>query len=245
MEEKNVKHVVRNVGIYEKYVKRAFDFMLAISLLIVLFPALLIVYVLIKLEEPGSSAIFKQIRCGKDNKPFEVYKFRSMKSSAPANMSTKEFEDSDKYITKLGKFIRKTSIDELPQLVNIIKGEMSFVGPRPLIFEEAEILEVRERLSANRVLPGITGSAQINGRDVVGDEAKAEMDAEYSMNIGLRNDLKLLFVTIPVVLMRQGNKDDEAVEVYESAEIHDIRDVREASEQRIRRPELDLDVVNK
>ena len=119
----NIKVIEKQVGIYEKYVKSTLDKFLALILIILLLPVFIIVHIIVKLEEPRSSAIFKQVRCGKDNKPFELYKFRSMKSDAPHNMSTKEFKDSDQYITRFGRFIRKTSIDELPQLVNILKGK--------------------------------------------------------------------------------------------------------------------------
>jgi len=219
------RFIKKQVGIYEKHVKRTLDKALALIMLIILLPVFFIVYILVKLEEPSSSAIFKQVRCGKDNEPFELYKFRSMKSTAPHNMSTREFEDSGQYITKFGKFIRKTSIDELPQLVNIIRGEMSFIGPRPVIFEENDLIGAREELGANRVLPGIMGNAQINGRDEVDVAKKAEFDAEYCGNVTFMNDFKLMFMTVPVVILRKGNKDAVTPEMA-MAEIAATSEVR-------------------
>lgn len=237
MEGKNKE--VKATSIYERYIKRLLDFTSAIFLLIVLFPFMILLHIIIKLEDIRTPAIFKQTRCGRNNKPFVVYKFRSMKASAPKNLATREFDDSDKYISKLGKFIRKTSLDELPQLINIIKGEMSFVGPRPVILEERDLIEAREMLGANKVLPGITGNAQTHGRDEVGIIKKAEYDANYCKNITLVNDLKLFFMTIPVVNSRKGNKDEASVE--SSA----IVEVFEAREQEEKVPGLDFDVVNR
>lgn len=245
MEDKSKEE--QKTSVYEKYVKRVLDVSLAVVALILLFPVLCLVYILVKLEEPSSSAIFKQVRCGKDNKAFELYKFRSMKATAPHNMATEDFEDSDEYITKLGKFIRKTSIDELPQLVNIIKGEMSFIGPRPLIFEETDILEAREKLGANRVLPGITGNAQIQGRDGVSVYRKAELDVEYCENVSFVGDLKLLFMTVPVVLLRKGNKDAE-VEVPEvdvaMAEVAAASEERQGARTSERTPKVGFGMDN-
>lgn len=214
---------VKAISIYERYVKRVLDLTLAILLLLILLPFMILLYIIIKLEDIQTPAIFKQTRCGRNNKPFELYKFRSMKASAPKNMATREFDDAGEYITKFGKFIRKTSIDELPQLINIIKGEMSFVGPRPVILVERELIEAREMLGANSVLPGITGKAQIRGRDEVGTIKKAEYDANYCKNITLTNDLKLFFMTIPVVILRKGNKDDEGVKNPAKVEAFEAR----------------------
>ena len=226
-------------SIYERYFKRILDLTLAILLLIILLPFMILLHIIIKLKDMRNPAIFKQIRCGRNNKPFELYKFRSMKASAPKYMATREFEDVEEYITKLGKFIRKTSLDELPQLINIIKGEMSFVGPRPVILEERDLIEAREMLGANQVLPGITGNAQVHGRDGVGIIKKAEYDANYCKNVTLINDLKLFVMTLPVVILRKGNKDEESVE---SSAIVEVYEAREQTEDV---PGLDFDVVNR
>ena len=161
-----------------------------------------------------------------------------MKASAPKNLATREFDDSDKYISKLGKFIRKTSLDELPQLINIIKGEMSFVGPRPVILEERDLIEAREMLGAMGFYP-YNRKCSGSRRDEVGIIKKAEYDANYCKNITLVNDLKLFFMTIPVVILRKGNKDEESVE---SSAIVEVYEAREQTEDV---PGLDFDVVNR
>ncbi|WP_425538139.1 sugar transferase [Microaceticoccus formicicus] len=194
--------------IYRKYIKRILDLLIAIPSLIIISPLFLIIWFLVKLEEPQSPAIFRQVRCGKHKKPFEMYKFRSMSSSAPKNKSTREFKDSDKYISKLGRFIRLTSIDELPQIINIIKGDMSFVGPRPVIYEEVQLIKAREEVGAYEILPGITGFAQINGRDEIDIVKKAEYDGEYFRRMNIITDTYLSFMSIPIVLLRKGHKDN-------------------------------------
>lgn len=194
---------------YQKYTKRIIDLLMGIFLLVLTSPVLLITWIFVKIEEPENPAIFKQIRCGIHRQPFEMYKFRSMHSSAPKNKATRHFDDSHKYISKLGHFIRLTSIDELPQIFNILKGEMSFVGPRPVIYDELDLIEARDRAGAYNVLPGITGYAQINGRDEVEVERKAELDGYYYRKINLFEDIKLFLLTVPVVLLRKGHKDNE------------------------------------
>ena len=147
--------------------KRTMDIVSSLVGLILLSPLFLLVAILIKLDSKGP-IIFKQIRIGKNSKPFYIYKFRSMKIDAP-NLSTEEFINASDFTTKVGKFIRKTSIDELPQLVNILKGDMSIVGPRPVIEREVRLLEIRKECNVDSILTGITGLAQINGRDNIDD----------------------------------------------------------------------------
>ena len=153
--------------------KRTMDIVSSLVGLILLSPLFLLVAILIKLDSKGP-IIFKQIRIGKNSKPFYIYKFRSMKIDAP-NLSTEEFINASDFTTKVGKFIRKTSIDELPQLVNILKGDMSIVGPRPVIEREVRLLELRKECNVDSILPGITGLAQINGRDNIDDYEKVSM----------------------------------------------------------------------
>ena len=157
--------------------KRTMDIVSSLVGLILLSPLFLLVAILIKLDSKGP-IIFKQIRIGKNSKPFYIYKFRSMKIDAP-NLSTEEFINASDFTTKVGKFIRKTSIDELPQLVNILKGDMSIVGPRPVIEREVRLLEIRKECNVDSILPGITGLAQINGRDNIDDYEKVKYDFEY------------------------------------------------------------------
>ena len=160
--------------------KRTMDIVSSLIELILLSPLFLLVAILIKLDSKGP-IIFKQIRIGKNSKPFYIYKFRSMKIDAP-NLSTEEFLNASDFTTKVGKFIRKTSIDELPQLVNILKGDMSIVGPRPVIEREVRLLELRKECNVDSILPGITGLAQINGRDNIDDYEKVKYDFEYLTN---------------------------------------------------------------
>ncbi len=181
--------------------KRAFDFTVSLLLIIILFP-LFVLISLIVLIDAGTPVIFRQYRVGKDNKLFYIYKFRTMRRNA-RNAATADLKDSDKLITKSGRFLRKTSLDELPQLVNVLLGDMSFVGPRPLIPEEKEIRALRKKYNVYSVRPGITGWAQINGRDMLSIEEKALFDKEYIDKQSIGFDIKILFKTVLVVLKRE------------------------------------------
>lgn len=181
--------------------KRAFDFTVSLILIIILFPLFLLIS-LIVLIDAGSPVIFRQYRVGKGNKLFYIYKFRTMRRGV-RNVATAELTDSEKYITKSGRILRKTSLDELPQLVNVLIGDMSFVGPRPLIPEEKEIRALRKDYNVYSVRPGITGWAQINGRDSLTIEEKALFDKEYIDKQSILFDIKILFRTVLVVLKRE------------------------------------------
>ncbi len=181
--------------------KRAFDFTVSLILIIILFPLFLLIS-LIVLIDAGSPVIFRQYRVGKDNKLFYIYKFRTMRRGV-RNVATAELTDSEKYITKSGRILRKTSLDELPQLVNVLIGDMSFVGPRPLIPEEKEIRALRKDYNVYSVRPGITGWAQINGRDSLTIEEKALFDKEYIDKQSIGFDIKILIKTVFVVLKRE------------------------------------------
>lgn len=191
-------------SIYYSITKRAIDIVGSLCGIILLSPLFLIVAILIKLDSKGP-IIFKQVRIGKDSKPFNIYKFRSMKVEAP-NLSTEKFKNACDFTTKIGKFIRKTSIDELPQLVNILKGDMSIVGPRPVIESETELLELREIYKVNNILPGITGLAQINGRDDISNYKKAKYDYEYLKNRSIIFDIKIILKTFFIVTRLKGVK---------------------------------------
>ena len=184
--------------------KRLIDIVGSLCGIILLSPLFLIVAILIKLDSKGP-VIFKQTRIGKDSKPFNIYKFRSMKVETP-NLSTEEFKNASDFITRVGKFIRKTSIDELPQLVNILKGDMSIVGPRPVIEKEVRLLELRKECKVDSILPGITGLAQINGRDHVDDYQKVKYDFEYLVKRNLVLDIKIIINTILKVIKSEGIK---------------------------------------
>lgn len=181
--------------------KRIFDFTLSLIMLIILSPVLLIISILI-LFDAGAPVIFKQYRVGKDNKLFYVYKFRTMKRDT-RNASTDDLKEADSCITKSGRFLRKTSLDELPQLFNILIGNMSFVGPRPLIPEEKEIRKLRAEYGVFSVKPGMTGLAQVNGRDMLSIEEKALFDKEYVEKQSFWFDIKIMFKTVIVVLRRE------------------------------------------
>lgn len=181
--------------------KRIFDFTVSFLLIILLSPLFLITSLIILLDS-GRPVIFKQYRVGKGNKLFYVYKFRTMRTGT-RNTSTSDLSEADSEITSSGKFLRKTSIDELPQLFNILKGEMSFVGPRPLIPEEKEIRALRTEYNVYSVRPGMTGLAQVNGRDTLSDEEKAEYDREYVENADIFTDIKIMLKTVAVVLKRK------------------------------------------
>lgn len=181
--------------------KRFFDFTVSLLLIIVLIPVFLIV-ALIVLIDSGSPVIFKQYRVGKGNKLFYIYKFRTMKVNT-RNASTDDLVEADSVITKSGRILRKTSLDELPQLFNVLTGKMSFVGPRPLIPEEKEIRQIRKEYNVYSVRPGITGLAQVNGRDMLGTKEKALFDKEYVEKQSILLDIKIMFKTVMVVLKRE------------------------------------------
>lgn len=197
------------VGNYNKksgyaMTKRLIDIFMSLIGIIILSPVFLITAILIKFESKGP-IIFKQLRAGKDSEPFYIYKFRSMRIDAPIK-STNDFKDADAFITKIGKFIRKTSIDELPQLFNILKGDMSIVGPRPVILKEEDLIRLRHEYNVDSLLPGITGWAQINGRDNIGDEEKVRYDYEYLTRISLRLDMYIILMTAFKVIKRSDVK---------------------------------------
>lgn len=188
--------------VYRKFVKRLLDLLLAIPMLIILLIPLIIVGIIIKLTSEGP-LLFIQERYGRNSKPFALYKFRSMTNKAPVKANS-EFDDISSYITPFGMFIRKTSIDELPQLWNIIKGDMSFIGPRPLAKTDKKVLSLRKQNGADQVLPGISGLAQVNGRNNLSDEDKAAYDAQYGAHLSFRVDMLLTVETFVSVLKRDG-----------------------------------------
>lgn len=191
-------------------VKRAFDLTATAMAIIVLSPLFLMLSVIVYLGDPGA-VIYGQVRIGKNGKPFKMWKFRSMYRNADQMIDQlseeqkrqyhTEFKiDNDPRITPVGNFLRKTSLDELPQLFNVLAGDMSFIGPRPLIPEESHIRELRREYGVYSVRPGLTGWAQVNGRDCLSDEEKAEYDREYIERRSLLFDTKIFFRTIWVVL---------------------------------------------
>ncbi|MDO4661209.1 MAG: sugar transferase [Candidatus Saccharibacteria bacterium] len=191
---------------YREYGKRIEDVSIALAALVILGLPMLLVAAAIRLTSKGP-ALFRQKRFGKDKQLFTVYKFRTMSTKAPKNMPTNSFTNADSYITPLGGVLRKLSIDELPQLLNVIKGEMSIVGPRPVIKTEKKLISLRQKYHANSVKPGITGWAQVNGRDDLDDQRKAEMDGEYVQQLSFLTDVKIMIKTIGAVLMMSGHTE--------------------------------------
>ena len=191
---------------YNNVIKRLFDIVLSLISLILLSPIFLLILIAIRLDSDGS-AIFTQTRIGRYKKPFQLYKFRTMYISAPKSCPTCELKNPHKYITRVGKILRKTSLDELPQLFNVLKGEMSLIGPRPIIPEHDVWIALRDKGEANNVRPGITGWAQINGRDEISDEEKAMYDNEYAKNLSFTFDLRCFFKSIFVVLKKEGIRE--------------------------------------
>lgn len=181
--------------------KRFFDFTVSLLMILLLLPVFILTGIIIAIDA-GNPVIYKQYRVGKDNKLFYIYKFRTMKNNTRL-AATKDLTEADSVITKSGRILRKTSLDELPQLFNVLKGDMSFVGPRPLIPEEKEIRQLRKEYGIYSVRPGITGWAQVNGRDMLSDEEKALFDKEYIDKQSIAFDIKIMFKTVMVVLKRE------------------------------------------
>ena len=188
---------------YQKYGKRALDFILSLGGIVCLSWLLLGLAVAIKLDSPGP-VFFKQKRVGIHKTHFEIYKFRTMRADTPHDMPTHLLADPDRYITRVGRFLRKTSLDELPQLWNILKGDMAVIGPRPALWNQYDLLAERDKYGANDVRPGLTGLAQIHGLDELEIPEKARLDGAYVANITLLGDLKCFFGTIGAVVRRDG-----------------------------------------
>lgn len=188
---------------YKKGIKRVIGFVLAAAAAVCISPLLLCISVAIKCESKGP-VLFKQKRVGIHKKLFEIYKFRSMRTDTPKDCATHLLQNPESYITKVGKFLRKTSLDELPQLFNIIKGDMAWVGPRPALWNQYDLIEERDKYGANDVMPGLTGWAQINGRDEIEIPVKAKLDGEYVKRCGFLFDCRCFFGTFFSVLRQEG-----------------------------------------
>ena len=191
---------------YAKYIKRILDFILSLIAMLLLWPVFLLIAILIKLDSKGP-VFFKQKRVGKDKKHFYIYKFRTMRTDTPKDMPTHMLKNPEAYITKVGRFLRKTSLDELPQIINILKGEMSIIGPRPALWNQYDLVEKRDKYGANDIKPGLTGWAQINGRDELPIDIKAKYDGVYVEKMSFIFDMKVFFKTILSVLKSEGVKE--------------------------------------
>ena len=188
---------------YKRFGKRALDLLLSGLGLIVLSPLFLIISIAIKLEDPGP-VFFRQKRVGIHKTHFNIVKFRSMRQDTPHDMPTHLLNDPQRWITKTGRFLRKTSLDELPQIAQIFTGKMSIIGPRPALRNQYDLIAQRDQYGANDITPGLTGWAQVNGRDELEIEEKARLDGEYAQNISFGMDMKIFWMTVKNVLRGSG-----------------------------------------
>lgn len=188
---------------YKRFGKRALDLLLSGLGLVVLSPLFLIISIAIKLEDPGP-VFFRQKRVGIHKTHFNIVKFRSMRQDTPHDMPTHLLEDPQRWITRTGRFLRKTSLDELPQIAQIFTGKMSIIGPRPALWNQYDLIAQRDQYGANDVTPGLTGWAQVNGRDELEIGEKARLDGEYAQNISFGLDMKIFWMTVSNVLRGSG-----------------------------------------
>lgn len=188
---------------YRVFLKRFFDIVLSLCGIVVLLPIFILISVAIFIDNPGP-ILFNQKRVGKSKRVFKMLKFRSMKTSTPKDMPTHLLANPEQYITRVGKFLRKTSLDELPQIFNIFIGQMSIIGPRPALWNQDDLIAERDKYRANDVRPGLSGWAQINGRDELEIPEKAKLDGEYVEKMSFFFDCKCFFGTIKSVLKRDG-----------------------------------------
>lgn len=230
---------------YKHIVKRFFDFILSFMAIILLALPMLIIAIAIKIDDPGP-VFFKQKRVGKKKNGeityFNIWKFRSMKMSTPHDTPTHLLENPDQYITRVGRFIRKTSLDELPQIYQVFTSKLSIIGPRPALWSQDDLVAEREKYGANDVKPGITGWAQINGRDELEIDVKAKFDGEYASALnagkfkGFAMDFKCFFGTIKSVLKSDGVVEGGTGEMKKK-EAESINQTEEQSEENIKAEE--------
>jgi O-antigen biosynthesis protein WbqP len=189
--------------IYRTFIKKIIDIILAFVGIVVLSPVFFLLIVCIKLDSKGP-VLFKQRRIGKGKSEFYILKFRTMKIDTPKDTPTHLLKDPESYITRVGKFMRKTSLDELPQILNILKGEMSIIGPRPCLWNQYDLITERDKYGANDIYPGLTGWAQINGRDELPIDIKAKLDGEYVEKMSFGFDVQCFFGTIISIVKHDG-----------------------------------------
>lgn len=217
MEQKLDSFELVKIDMYKSYFKRLMDVVLSTVGIIVLTPIWIILAVAIKIDDPGP-VFFRQKRIGKDKNGeqqfFQIFKYRSMKMSTPHDVPTHLLDNPEQYITKVGRFLRKTSLDELPQIFNIWMGQMSIIGPRPALWNQDDLYAERAKYGANAVTPGLTGWAQINGRDELEIDVKAELDGEYVQKMSFLFDCKCFFGTIFSVLKSDGVVEGGTGEIH-------------------------------
>ena len=188
---------------YESCIKRLLDLILSLAACVVLAIPMGIIALWIKKDSPGP-VFFKQRRVGRGKKGFNILKFRTMRGDTPHDVPTHLLKNADSYITKSGAFLRRTSLDELPQIYNIVAGQMSIIGPRPALYNQYDLIAARDAVHANDIRPGLTGLAQINGRDELPIDVKARYDGEYAADITFLNDAKIFLHSITYVVQRRG-----------------------------------------
>ncbi len=203
---------------------RFLDILISLILLVICSPLILIISILIKLNSKGT-IFFTQMRIGRNNNLFKFYKFRTMMVGTP-NVATDKLGDAKSYITSIGKVLRKTSLDEIPQLINIFRGDMTFVGPRPALYNQYELKELRTKAGVHTLVPGVTGWAQINGRDHNDDTQKTELDRYYLNNKSFKLDIKILFMTVFKVLRAEGVLEGghKQMEEFKNKPIEQLKD---------------------
>ena len=211
MEAKSqIKH-----NLYTDCIKNMLSFLLSFFGLVLLSPIFIIISFLIFIDNPGP-VMFTQKRVGKGKRFFKLHKFRSMKMSTPHDVPTHLLENPDKYITRVGKFLRKSSLDELPQIWDILRGKMCIIGPRPALWNQDDLVAERDKYGANDIKPGLTGWAQINGRDELEIPEKARLDGEYVKRQSFLFDLKCFFGTIKSVISHDGFVEGKTAELYDT-----------------------------
>lgn len=188
---------------YRKFGKRALDVVLSGCGIAVLAPVYLLIALAIVIDDPGP-VFFRQKRIGIHKTHFHILKFRTMRTDTPRDVPTHLLEDPQRYITRVGRFLRRTSLDELPQILQIFTGKMSIIGPRPALWNQFDLIELRDETGANDIRPGLTGWAQINGRDELPLEVKARLDGEYTQNLSFAMDVRCFFGTVTAVLKQEG-----------------------------------------
>lgn len=231
------EYYVRMTDKQKRYlvVRSVIDRILAGIALVILSPLFLVVSIAQKISAPDEPVFFVQKRVGKNAHCFNIIKFRTMKSSAPKNVATGDLADPQIYISRLGRFLRDTSIDELPQLVNVVNGDMSLIGPRPLVYTEREIRFLRRWYGVYQVTPGITGWAQVNGRDTVDIYDKVYYDREYVQNVSLKFDLKVIWKSVLVVLGRKGVVDGKVDPEFRKESIVLLRESQLVQNRKVER----------
>lgn len=198
---------------YKRFIKRLIDIVISFFGILFLALPMLVISLAIKIDSKGP-VLFKQKRVGKNKKLFNILKFRTMYVDTPHDAPTHELQDPKKWITKVGGFLRKTSLDELPQIFNIFVGQMSIIGPRPALWNQYDLIEERDKYGANNIKPGLTGWAQINGRDELEIDVKAKFDGEYVQKMSFSFDCKCFFGTIASVLKHEGVVEGGTGEIH-------------------------------